>query len=1201
MSVPAHLPGLHRNAVIAASAGTGKTHQLTSIFIAHALGLGTGTPVPADRIAATTFSRAAAEEIRERIELRLERIVDPTSDLDRDDVFDPVLRVLAERHRIDRERLRTRAADALLRLPHSLIDTLHGLATQVLRRHAIELGLPPDFRVLEEHEDAEDAALAIEDVLSEVLAQGPPDSELVVRLIEGASGLDKARSSIMGLLSRLAEEGVLPEELVTGGDERAMAQELAALAELCRAIRSEAPNPLAKAAEETSRAIGSGDTAALREALVALAAVKFAGRVKELACFPDLEAFFERLPAKVKRDKVVGFVALLEAAPRLDRDARTLSELLGKIQKKLERTRIARGVFAFGDLLRLARNGLRDRPEVALAARRGIEVLLVDEFQDTSGVQRDLLLLLREEPASIERRVPGTLPRASALASTGLVVVGDRKQSIYGFRGADVSVFARFSAELAGDAAASALDLRGVSANPKPVAEFASLTVNRRSLRGVLEAVNAIATRDFDPAPSRSFEIRYTDAERLSPPDEHGELGRVSVVRDDGATPANVPALLASAEAKLRSAFVAAASAVRLEQEGFRFGEIAVLARRRATLPLVELGLSHYGVPFVVSGRALYDTREVRDVLSVLRLADDPLNRHALAAVLRGPLGGLTDETLVALSSPKTGLLPVESFRTDAIEDAEERSRLELVTDRIRAFKRLAPRLSPRDAVSLAIRTFELDQVLLALPRAGTRMGNLERLMEVAGRRGGSLASFVRFIDRQLRAKADEAEAASFSEEDDAVRLLTVHGSKGLAFPAVIVLDLDSVEQPEHPPLGLCRSEDGTIELIVRQRGSAGPLRPPSVMRAHAELARRAQAERQRLSYVALTRAGRELVVVMPEGKLRPGSLAASVASALDDGSLRALPAVRELDAKTLLETTVALAEEPPLWDDGAAPSPGDLEPRSSLVALAATALADFLLCPRRFRLLHVVGVAEPDRAPFDGERLEEDPRTLGSAAHRVLERWPLERFGHATDAEAVLRELVREGLSAETAETRETALGIASFLSSTYAASLRAPGTSVERELAVITALVSPGFLLKTTFDLAVVRPDGAVEVIDYKRSRGGDAERYSLQLALYRKAAAEHFRSTSVRTGLVHLLCGSREPEWLTPALPDELGERLETLVRCRFTDEWPHVEPAACRVAHCGFLGACHRTGGARRTQRDTKPTREPRASRDSRRRG
>jgi hypothetical protein len=119
---------------------------------------------------------------------------------------------------------------------------------------------------------------------------------------------------------------------------------------------------------------------------------------------------------------------------------------------------------------------------------------------------------------------------------------------------------------------------------------------------------------------------------------------------------------------------------------------------------------------------------------------------------------------------------------------------------------------------------------------------------------------------------------------------------------------------------------------------------------------------------------------------------------------------------------------------------------------------------------------------------------------------------------------------------------------------------------------LLAATIVLKATLDLVIERADGSIDVIDYKRSRGGDEDRYSFQLAAYREAVRRHYGTDRVRTGLVHLLCQDNEPDWQTAGSFDffELGTRL---VEARFLEAWPGIAEPACRKAQCGFVSACH----------------------------
>ncbi len=1204
------LPGLERNAVIAASAGTGKTQLLTGIYLGFALGLGAdGRQISTERIVATTFSRAAAAEIRERLEQRLTLLASPEL-REKDSLTE-----LARARGLSDKELGERAQKVLAELPQSTIDTLHGLATSILRRHALELGLSPNFSILDEDEAFVDAEVTIDDVLSE--AMSGPLASAATRLLDSCYGLDRARNEITVLLSRLDEEGLPAAELAMGDHVADARAQLAALKNVCVNIVCCNESLLTLPARRALDALETLDYAALRAALGDLAGVRASKSIKELPCFDALEQLFARLSGGTKREKLESIALHAEHAAALDADARGANELLGRIQSELAARRRAAGTLGFGDVLRLARDGLRDQPALAAAAAESHEVLLVDEFQDTSRVQRDLLLLLRERPECIAARRAGALPAAQDIGARGLVVVGDRKQSIYAFRGAEVSVFAQLAAELAGEDAAKKLELRGVKTSGVTVADFHTLTANYRSSSAILETVNAISRADFSERPERAFEIRYTPAEELVLPSSSSAAahGHVTLVEDDGAPPDDpeVSAVVRNADGSLRSAFAAAGLCARLVRGGSRFEDIALLARRRATLPLLELALDRLNIPFVVAGRALYATPEVRDLFAALRSCLDPSDRHALAVIARGPYGGLSDRTLAELSTPRRGLDPVRNWTPERVSEASEHSAVVLLRERMLELGRIAPRLSPRDAVAAVIRRFELEALYSVLPRGKTRFGNAERLLEIAARQGGNLQSFRRWLERQIDNQTDEAEAAVFSEEDDAVRLLTIHGSKGLAFPTTIVLDTGSPEQANRAPLALLRGEHET-SLVIRHATDAGTLTTPLLRRANEESAARARAERQRLSYVALTRARTHLALVMPPGKLRPDTLAASVAVVAD--RLDEIPGFERASAHRLLSEpafTATPSDTPPR-----APPARPERPHVRLATVGVTALSDFAICARRFELNHLFGIAEPRLGGGGVLALAaEDPRTLGSAAHRVLEAFPSGRWGDPVEEGEIRDALGREGLDPELESTAATARGIARFLAGEYARVVRADGSRIRRELALgipflkpATAAavpeapakgrgkrVAPGQLelfalkprveapdpalmeativLKATLDLVIERADGSIDIIDYKRSRGGDEDRYAFQLAAYREAARRNFGKERIRTGLVHLLGNDNEPDWQTPPTFDffELGTRL---IEARFRNHWPGILEPACRSAQCGFVRACHRRG-------------------------
>ncbi|MDF3069838.1 MAG: hypothetical protein K0R38_5439 [Polyangiaceae bacterium] len=1213
------IPGLSRNAVVAASAGTGKTELLTSIYIGHCLGLQGAGVVSPTRIVATTFSRAAAQEIRERLEKRLTGVAgaDPAEHERRLGVG---LAALAAEQGLGRAELARRAARALEELPDASIDTLHNLCGRILREHGLELNIAPSFTILEEQRALEDTEQAIDEVLSEALDGDGLRQLGAQQLLDASGGLDRLRGWMLGLLARLDDEGLDASELARGDEGRAAERAQVAVYEVCRELASDHSSPRAPLARAVLDALATAETRLdgdrLSRAFAALAAEK---KGRNSPGSEGLKLLLDRTRGTNNAERARAIVRLIVEGPTLDARLEGVSLVITEIQKRLRERHVAQHSLGFGDLLRLTRDGLRDFPDVARAAGARIDLLLVDEFQDTSRVQCELLLLLRERPEQNRVRPPGSLPVAADIAARGLVVVGDRKQSIYGFRGADVSVFADLSTSLAGARAATLLDLPPAATPPEDapvVADVTTLVDSYRSDRAIVDAVNLISERDFAPKLQQSFEIRYAPAEALRVPEsrQSGAPGTLTLIIDDSLTPEAEP-LVASATGGMRSALAIAGYCAAAVRQGRPLSSLAVLARRRATLPLLGFALDHFGVPYVVSGRDLYGTSEVRDVFAALRLSQAPRDRHALAVIARSPLGGLSDQALLELSDPKRGLLPVHEWDPARLSRSEDVALATLLQERLAEYLRIAPRVSPRDAIYDVVERFELAAVLSQLPRGAVRLANVGRLQEIAATHGGNLAAFVRFVNRQIALETDETEAAVFSASDDAVRLLTIHGSKGLAFPTVILGDAEAVEKPQYAPVGMLRRGSEKPLLVVRHAGEDGPIVTESQTALSEDASARASAERQRLSYVALTRAQHELVIALP-ARASGGSLAKTVLDLHTEGAFAGIAGLRELAVSELLATpklalsSSAPGEEPPLRP----------APKSTSAVLGVTALSDFQICPRRFSLVQLQGLPEPRQGQGQGRGRPEpapepdaDPRLAGIAAHHVLERWPLERWGEAQEAALLAEALERGGLSAASDVGQRTLAGLTRFLQGPYAALVRREAVRVERELSLTVALpagspapaaarrspprvnphqldlfaglpaapVSPApnptggpeLVVKATLDLLVELRDGSLHIIDYKRSRGGgaDRDRYAPQLALYRSVAFQRFGKVP-KVGLLHLLGAADEPEWLEPAELDP-ASLSSAFLAARASDEWPSVPEARCRSVHCGFISACH----------------------------
>jgi ATP-dependent helicase/nuclease subunit A len=1205
------LYAFQRNVVIAASAGTGKTHRLSTLYVMLCLGLtsrGQRTPhtrskaVAPARIVATTFSRGAALEIRTRIEESLHSLAVGTPS-------PPLAEAVAQRlsalgGEISQGEVATSASAALESFRDGRIDTLHGVAAELLRKNALALGLPPRFSIMEEDEEEAFSYGIIDELLSAALA-GEGDEPMAARaLIDLCSGFFRMRQEVLGFLNSLSDRGLRVASLDT-------VDHLTPALNLHQRLREVVAGCASTQARDSVREFAARLHVSLRadsphelgaEAEHALSLL-FAMRKPAKASPQELElfSFRDEIKGSAVNDKAGPMlIETLRQSRELGNVERALLALLGKIEARLRSEKLAAASFGFGDLLVLARDGLLENPGAALRARNDHDVLMVDEFQDTSSVQRDLVYLLRLADKH-QRAAAGRVPYSHELESHGLFVVGDRKQSIYAFRGADVSVFEQVLTELGGDPAREALSIptRGGPA----LADFIALRENYRSAPRIVDFVNAFTKLDF---------VQTSNSGGLGP----GEELIAAREAPAGVVVSRMIAAEDDESGETDQASAAAAAARELLDGGlFEPRDIAILVRRRASIPFVELALEERNVPFTIAGRALFETFEARDLAALLHLVIDPRDRASLAHVLRGPLVGLTDEALATLVegrglrrdvlSEKGPSLPARRF-------PEEAARLKDFATQFRELRSAILRLPASTALRALLTAFDLDRLTAALPRPKERLGNMMRLIELSHARSESVLSFSRWLDRQIADQRDEAEAVVFSREDNAVRLVTIHASKGLDFPATILVDLGVIERPRSPALRLLapETEGARYRFTARHRGRRGlpidnaPLREDGQQRA-----KQSAGERTRLSYVALTRA-RDALVLIESSERATGSVAQKTLNFLKESESGA-----QLFDERLPKTDSPTARDAATAAPSVVPTMAKPQQRARSLAIATTPLGVFAGCPRRFRFRFQLGLeepvdsgqlglfeADPERhtpkvVAFEGDGEQADPRALGRAAHRYLELLPQAAFGSEQPPESIAKFLAREGVPEQ--DGAELTLLLQALVRSPYGQNLHAM-KALYREYELASVIEpelgdGPRLTLRGTVDLCAETDDG-LDIIDYKIAKPPTSlEAYTFQLRCYVTMARATFPSKPIRAGLLFLdrsLIDEQgqlaPPRWVVEGSEGdetfrrELAQLAQRLADFRGDDEWPGRELADCRKLHCGFVTACHRnqSGGPKR---------------------
>ncbi len=706
------------------------------------------------------------------------------------------------------------------------IGTFHGFCARLLRVHALTAGLDPEFAILEEAGAGRLRALAFRRALATLLAETGTDlgDTRSVRIPESASAAGE------GLPASVSERREAAVELLAAyGADRVQRMVMGVYA------------------EQRSRGVG----------LPSLPA--------SLGSGPSGSAPSESAPSQIQ-PSLFEFESLPHREPAvtdpLDLEALRACSLLGEILKKFGEgyaaLKRARAALDFDDLELCARDLLERHEGVRRAWSERIELLMVDEFQDTNRRQLALLGLLERD---------------------NLFTVGDELQSIYGFRHAEVEIFRERRRRLHAEGAAIAL------------------AHNFRSRPPLIAAVNGVFGERFGEAYTPLIAARdevHEDtplaepgmlvdagmrAQRGSPESVGGECLPASVEllltdkngwaesshaqRLAGTLP---PATLwRQAEARLLAQRVAEL----LATGEATAGDVAVLLRAATDLPVYERALEERGVRTLAAVGSFWGHQQVGDLLAWLRSLANPLDELALYSVLASPLVGISSDglALVALQARAEGagawatIARAES-ELHANLSATDRERLERFAERFAGERGAAPTRSAAELLLRAIACSGYEQHVLALPWGERRLANVHKLLRLARRfeaaEGRDLRGFLDHV-AQRRAHAESSEPhAPTGSEPDAVRLMTIHAAKGLEFPVVCLADLGRGGNGAPPDL-LVEGERVGLRL-VRLDGSASVacLRYEELC----EERRRAEsAEEERILYVAMTRARERLLL----------------------------------------------------------------------------------------------------------------------------------------------------------------------------------------------------------------------------------------------------------------------------------------------------------------------------------------------------
>lgn len=1118
---------IDKNVAVSAGAGSGKTQVLSLrfLFILEKLGLeaflasssgDSALQAKAEQIMAVTFTKAAATQMRERIRKAMnKRIAKAEAAIDEDDNAKIV--------RFWRLQLKS--------LEKAHIDTLHSLCSKILRENPVDAGIDPQFRVAEDVE----GKVFVKDTIVDFVRRCLRNEDQDITKLAGIYGYQSLCDNLYSLYSKI--EDIL-------ADEQAKVRYSDAVAEnengqqAAQNLIKQIEHLIEKKDEVTNN--GSEGRNKLDKLAAAFEQIK-GDLLQKKPSYDSCKEYFNNLrlkkgseiSLKLYRDLMsqidMGISNTL-AADQIDHWLRVLENVLKTVQAAKQK----HNLMTFDDLEMRAVALMRNNPVICKKYADKFTHIMVDEFQDTNERQRQLLYMLC-----------GGSP--TELKGKKLFIVGDSKQSIYRFRGAEVQVFADVCKDITNNGL------------------YVPMDTNFRSLDYVLDVVNGTFGPLMENSAERGMTFEALKANVVHNPEEY-EKKHHKHRQEELLLAPKKPEFIQimwpkGQDGKRKAEAVAIVKKMQevnrelQEKNGYTksyYGEMAILLRTMTDAGDIINTLQEQGIAYEMENKNFYELQEVLDIINLFKALMSKNNDLELAGILRSPYFGLDDTTLTKLFlADKEKKLWDNLLSMDIALAKDQEALVQHARHVLVELKEAVISLGPIEVWEELWQKLHPDYVLSCQPRGEIKLANLNILRnscaEYCFSKGASLAQWMEHV-AELRENGGE-EKGTLPTDDNAVKIYSIHKSKGLEFPVVFVSQLDRKDNADRssvrylPKFGLGirnQLEDGTLEDtgILRELKDANNLLE--------------QDERVRQMYVAMTRAKERLYLT---GIVEKGEPTAKNPSGLKYtewmGKLNNIYSqetnnyieMLQLDGETGFGSASCSAMKEQI-DTGLMISDEYISPLATYLengprSFSPSSLQTYLHCPRQYFYKYVMGLPPVEEAaPTDAvveaaatelaateqiakekavslEGIDNLPtgggptsqgnytsslsaKDLGSVIHRALELYK-------GDLDAALAQAIKE--NAPLYEGDEARKMLEGYLASDLYK--RIPKKQLREQ--AFTLYAENGIVISGIIDCLAFNTDGSLLIVDYKTGRppidGEPDVGYAYQLAIYEKVVRERW----------------------------------------------------------------------------------------------
>ncbi len=733
---------INNHICVTAGAGSGKTTVLVDRYL-KILEEGEGNIIPRD-IVAITFTEKAAAEMKGRI---INQLTDAT-DLTGREVFLEEMNVAP-------------------------ISTIHAFCSSILREFPFQAGVPANFNIIQ----GIDQKLLLKQIIHNILREVATDSN------------DRHYSDLQLSLQRFGNRQKLVDLFVTMVEKRDVVNnsiyqlyenlDCEGLYEIwCQQINQKfitslkpllaiACGPNADVVREYTHQLENiknvNDTYNLRIDIVDLITTKsgsigktdFIGRGVDITDYKEEIKYLESASKIIKNAKALDEDNTGTFDHYLIKTTQNLLALYKRILVDYQSNKLLQSTLDFNDLQIKTRDLLKNRDEIRKILLERYKYYMIDEYQDTNEIQYELVMLLTNE-----------------LQDANLFIVGDPKQSIFAFRGADVRVFDKTKQKIINN---NGMDIQ--------------LTENFRSLRDTVGFVNHFFHSLMGNGSKNEFEVEYEPLTLARTSDGEGTVEIILGQQDNEAT--NESVIIAHHINKMIS------NNEQIWERGedgeeiprpINYGDIAILIRSRSHLPDIEHALLAADIPYLTTGGiGFYQRQEIYDIWNYLNFLNSPdLNDTALVGILRGPAFGISDTELYEISRQQ-----VKGYWEKTNNYSSPSDQLQKAIATILVHLQYAHRMPINQLIQKIVNETGIIGTLNLGKQGQQRIANYQKLIDLARDFDGdenkhTLSDFIEFLDILINEEPREGQAP-IENTSGAVEIMTVHSAKGKQFPVVIL------------------------------------------------------------------------------------------------------------------------------------------------------------------------------------------------------------------------------------------------------------------------------------------------------------------------------------------------------------------------------------------------------------------------------